>query len=232
MNIKTNPLAYNRLTAKIGYKFSNKELLNQAVTHRSAKGKHNERLEYLGDSILGFVIAEALYLQFPKHAEGDLTRMRSNIVKGVTLAKLAKAFDIGQYLVLGPGESKSGGHKRESILEDAIEAIIGAVYLDSDIDTCKQLILSWFSEHLAKIKPDIDKDPKTRLQEYLQAKKIPLPLYEVIHIHGQAHEQTFTVTCTTEIIKNVVKTKAASRRKAEQAAAQQVLDIIENEKSK
>lgn len=230
MNIKTNPIAYNKLVSKIGYTFKNKKLLIQAVTHRSAKGEHNERLEFLGDSILGFVIAEALYEKFPKHCEGDLTRMRSSLVKGVTLAKLATDFGLGEFLVLGPGELKSGGHKRESILEDAIEAIIGAVYLDSDLDTCKALILSWFSVHLAVIKPGVHKDPKTRLQEYLQGKKIPLPVYEVIDIQGKSHNQMFTVSCDTEVLNETVLTKATSRRKAEQAAAQQVLDKIDNGK--
>lgn len=231
MNIKTNPLAANRLTEKIGYKFNNPDLLFQALTHRSAKGVHNERLEFLGDSILGFVIAEALFLQFPKHSEGDLTRMRSSIVRGVTLAKLAQDFNLGDYLVLGPGEMKSGGHRRESILEDAIEAIIGAVYLDAGIDAAKNLILSWFATHLSTIKPGVQKDPKTRLQELLQGKKIPLPQYEVIDIQGKSHNQTFTVKCTTQMLDDEVITNGTSRRKAEQAAAQQVLERIQNDKS-
>lgn len=230
MNIKTNPIAYNKLVKKIGYAFNDKDLLIQSVTHRSAKGLHNERLEFLGDSILGFVIAEVLYQKFPKHSEGDLTRMRSSLVKGVTLAKLATDFGLGEFLVLGPGELKSGGHKRESILEDAIEAIIGAVYLDSDLNTCKTLILSWFSEHLSIIKPGVHKDPKTRLQELLQGKKIPLPVYEVINIQGKSHNQMFTVSCDTAVLNETVITKATSRRKAEQAAAQQVLDKVNNGK--
>ena len=230
MNIKSNPLAYNRLIGKIGYVFNDKTLLIQAVTHRSAKGLHNERLEFLGDSILGFVIAEALYNKFPDLSEGDLTRMRSSLVKGVTLAKLAADFGLGEFLVLGQGELKSGGHKRESILEDVIEAIIGAVFLDSDLETCKSLILSWFTAHLSVIKPGGHKDPKTRLQEYLQGRKIPLPQYEVINIEGKSHNQTFTISCTTEVLADVVITKASSRRKAEQTAAQQVLDKISHGK--
>jgi len=231
LNIKTNPLAASRLSKKIGYQFNKPELLVQALTHRSAKGVHNERLEFLGDSILGFVIAEALYQQFPKHSEGDLTRMRSSIVRGVTLAKLAQDFQLGDYLVLGPGEMKSGGHRRESILEDAIEAIIGAVYLDSDMECVKALILKWFELHLKNIKPGVQKDPKTRLQELLQGKKIPLPQYEVIDIQGKSHNQTFTVRCTTEMLKDEVITKGTSRRKAEQAAAEQVLKRINNDNS-
>ncbi|WP_201777825.1 MULTISPECIES: ribonuclease III [Thalassomonas] len=226
-----NALAMNRLMKRISYQFKQPELLTQALTHRSAKGAHNERLEFLGDSILGFVIAEALYDKFPKNNEGDLTRMRSSLVKGVTLAEIAKDFQLGDHLILGPGELKSGGHRRESILEDAVEAIIGAVYLDSDIGTCRTLILTWFAKRLAQIKPGHEqKDPKTRLQEFLQGRKIELPLYEVIHTSGQSHNQEFTVRCTTSVLENEVITKGTSRRKAEQAAAQQVLELIAHDK--
>ena len=221
-------ITINRLSKRIGYTFSKPALLIQALTHRSAKGQHNERLEFLGDSILGFVIAEALFEKFPKHDEGDLTRMRSSLVKGVTLAEIGRDFQLGDHLILGPGELKSGGHKRESILEDAIEAIIGAVYLDSDLAQSKQLILSWFSERLNAIKPGNEqKDPKTRLQEYLQGMKIPLPVYEVVHTSGQSHNQQFTVRCTTQVINSEVIAKGTSRRKAEQSAAQQVLALLE-----
>lgn len=230
--MKVNPHNLARLTKKLGYEFSDPALLVQALTHRSAKGAHNERLEFLGDSILGFVIAEALFEQFPKHDEGDLTRMRSSLVKGVTLAEVARDFELGECLILGPGELKSGGHRRESILEDAIEAIIGAVYLDSDISRCKALILNWFEKRLTVIKPGNEqKDPKTRLQEYLQGRKIPLPSYEVINTTGQSHNQEFTVRCQTEVTNEVVISKGTSRRKAEQAAAQQILVLIENEAS-
>lgn len=223
-----NEISINRLSTKIGYTFIQPALLIQALTHRSAKGQHNERLEFLGDSILGFVIAEALFEQFPKHDEGDLTRMRSSLVKGVTLAEIARDFDLGEYLILGPGELKSGGHRRESILEDAIEAIIGAVYLDSNIAQTKGLILKWFSKRLNSIKPgNSQKDPKTRLQEYLQGRKIPLPIYDVIDTSGQSHNQQFTVSCVTEVVNTKIIAKGTSRRKAEQAAAQQVLTELE-----
>jgi len=217
----------DRLSKKLGYTFKQPKLLIQALTHRSAKGEHNERLEFLGDSILGFVIAQTLFEMFPKQNEGDLTRMRSSLVKGVTLAEVGRAFNLGEYLILGPGELKSGGHRRESILEDAIEAIIGAVFLDSDINTCKKLILIWFEKRLAVIKPGNEqKDPKTRLQEYLQGRKIALPSYEVTDIKGQSHNQEFTVRCSTSVIDKEVVAKGTSRRKAEQAAAQQVLAIL------
>jgi ribonuclease-3 len=230
---ETKNQAITKLSKKIGYTFNDPNLLIQALTHRSAKGEHNERLEFLGDSILGFVIAEALFEQFPKHDEGDLTRMRSSLVKGVTLAELGRDFNLGEHLILGPGELKSGGHRRESILEDAIEAIMGAVYLDSDITRCKALILSWFSQRLNDIKPGNEqKDPKTRLQEYLQGRKIALPVYDVIDTSGQSHNQQFVVRCLTEVIENEVIAKGTSRRKAEQAAAQQVLVLLESSKAK
>jgi ribonuclease-3 len=225
--IKNNAQEMIKLSKKLGYTFQEPLLLVQALTHRSAKGDHNERLEFLGDSILGFVIAECLYDQFPKENEGDLTRMRSSLVKGVTLAEIARGFNLGEHLILGPGELKSGGHRRDSILEDAVEAIIGAVYIDSSMTTCKALILSWFEKRLSNIKPGQEqKDPKTRLQEYLQGRKIPLPLYEVIHTSGQSHNQEFTVRCTTSEIDMEVVTNGTSRRKAEQAAADKVLEII------
>ena len=228
--VRNTPEALARLNKRLGYKFKEQKLLMQALTHRSAKGLHNERLEFLGDSILGFIIAEKLYQQFPKESEGELTRMRSSLVRGVTLAQMARDFKLGEHLILGPGEKKSGGHRRDSILEDAVEAIIGAVYLDSDIETCKALVLKWFEPRLSEIRPGIaQKDPKTRLQEYLQARRIALPNYEVIDIKGQSHNQEFTVKCTTEINQKAIITKGSSRRKAEQSAAQQVLEMIEND---
>jgi ribonuclease-3 len=226
-SLKHSAQAIARLSKKIGYTFNQPELLRQALTHRSAKGSHNERLEFLGDSILGFVIAEVLFQQFPDHAEGDLTRMRSSLVRGVTLAEIGRDFNLGDHLILGPGELKSGGHRRESILEDAVEAIIGAVYLDSNTQTAKELVLSWFENRLSIIKPGNEqKDPKTRLQEYLQGRKIALPQYDVIHTSGQSHNQQFTVCCTTSVIDKDVIAKGTSRRKAEQAAAQQVLELL------
>lgn len=229
--IRNTPQALAKLADRLGYKFKNQALLMQALTHRSAKGEHNERLEFLGDSILGCVIAERLYTQFPKESEGDLTRMRSTLVKGVTLAEIARDFKLGEHLILGPGEKKSGGHRRESILEDAVEALIGAIFLDSDMPTCRALVLKWFEVRLNKIQPGINqKDPKTRLQEYLQGRKIPLPQYEVIDIKGQSHNQEFTVKCTTQVIEQAIVTKGTSRRKAEQAAAEKVLELINNGK--
>jgi ribonuclease III len=230
--LKRQTKLLHELTAKLGYQFNDLAILQQALTHRSAKGEHNERLEFLGDSILGFVIAEALYQQFPQQCEGELTRMRSSLVKGVTLASIARSYELGDYLILGPGELKSGGFRRDSILEDAFEAIIGAVFLDADLNTAKQFVLTVFAARLQKIKPGhSQKDPKSQLQEYLQGRKIPVPDYDVIEITGQSHQQEFTVQCTTQVLPDAVITKGASRRKAEQAAAAKVLELINNDKN-
>ena len=230
--INKNAQVVAKLSAIIGYSFNDQSLLLQALTHRSAKGAHNERLEFLGDSILGFIIAEILYEKFPKQNEGELTRMRSSLVKGTTLADIARNFNLGEFLILGPGELKSGGHRRDSILEDAVEAIIGAIYIDSDIYTCKDIVLQWFVERLTAIKPGQEqKDPKTRLQEYLQGRKIALPQYDVINTTGQSHNQEFTVRCSTQEPSIEVITKGTSRRKAEQSAAEKVLAIVLEQKN-
>ncbi|RAK01482.1 ribonuclease III [Aliidiomarina maris] len=220
--------AIRQLNQAIGYEFSDTALLTRALTHRSASSKHYERLEFLGDSILSMVIAEALYQRFAKHDEGDLSRMRATLVCGSMLATLAKGFQLGEHLQLGPGELKSGGFRRESILSDAVEGIIGAVYLDSDLATCKDMILRWFQPYLETIKPGASqKDPKTRLQEYLQARQQPLPAYEVVARQGQAHNQQFTVSCQIEGLTTPVQGTGTSRRKAEQAAASAVLNALE-----
>ncbi|WP_371189559.1 ribonuclease III [Thalassotalea maritima] len=217
-----------RLQKKLGYQFRDQQLLVRALTHRSAKGENNERLEFLGDSILGYIIARALFEQFPKASEGELTRMRSTLVRGVTLAQLGRSFELGETLILGPGELKSGGFRRDSILEDAVEAIIGAVFVDSDMDTCRDLVLTWFAAKLQSITPGkSQKDPKTRLQEYLQGRKMALPKYEVTEVTGQAHNQQFTISCEVQGIEGVIISKGTSRRKAEQAAAEQALEQLD-----
>lgn len=218
----------SKLEKKLGYQFNNSALLEQALTHRSCKGQHNERLEFLGDAILGLVIAEALYQNFPKTREGDLTRMRASLVKGVTLAEIARELDIAQHLRLGPGELKSGGSRRESIQADAVEAVLGAIYLDSGADACKARILQWFGSRLHSIEPGVQKDSKTLLQEYLQGRRLALPQYEVIAIEGEAHDQTFTVRCTVAG-RQTVEASGSSRRKAEQDCAQAILEQLKNE---
>jgi len=216
-----------QLQRRLGYCFQDEQLLQQALTHRSAAGQHNERLEFLGDSILSFVIADALYRQFPKVNEGDMSRMRATLVRGKTLAELGRAFELGDYLVLGPGELKSGGFRRESILADAIEALIGAIFLDSDINRVQQLVLAWYAERLAAIKPGVEqKDPKTRLQELLQGQKRALPSYSVVKVRGEAHNQSFTVHCVIEGMSEPVVGTGSSRRKAEQQAAQKALEQL------
>lgn len=221
---RMNPIVINRLQRKLGYTFNHQELLQQALTHRSASSKHNERLEFLGDSILSFVIANALYHRFPRVDEGDMSRMRATLVRGNTLAELAREFDLGECLRLGPGELKSGGFRRESILADTVEALIGGVFLDSNIQTVEQLILNWYKTRLDEISPgDKQKDPKTRLQEYLQGRHLPLPSYLVVQVRGEAHDQEFTIHCQVSGLSEPVVGTGSSRRKAEQAAAEQAL---------
>ncbi|WGL96325.1 ribonuclease III [Arsenophonus nasoniae] len=219
-----------QLQRKLGYAFKQTELLKQALTHRSASSGHNERLEFLGDSILSFVIANDLYHRFPKVDEGDMSRMRATLVRGNTLAELAREFDLGECLRLGPGELKSGGFRRESILADTIEALIGSIFLDSDIQTTERIVLAWYDTRLIEISPgDKQKDPKTRLQEYLQGRHLPLPSYLVVRVRGEAHDQEFTIHCQVSGIKEPVEGVGSSRRKAEQAAAEQALKILELE---
>ncbi len=219
----------SKLERKVGYQFNDSALINLALTHRSANSKHNERLEFLGDSILSFVIADDLYHRFPKVNEGDMSRMRATLVRGHTLAELAREFELGDYLKLGPGELKSGGFRRESILADGVESIIGAIYLDSNIEVVRGIILSWYASRLESIQPGVSqKDPKTRLQEFLQGRKKPLPIYTVSTIKGEAHNQEFTVSCEIAGVDNPVIGKGTSRRKAEQAAAELALEKLEN----
>ena len=209
-----------RLERKIGYQFKDENFLKLALTHRSANGTHNERLDFLGDSILSFVVADELYHRFPKVDEGDMSRMRATLVRGHTLAELGREFQLGDYLFLGPGELKSGGFRRDSILADAVEAIIGGIYLDSDTEVIRGIILAWYKTRLDSIEPGVSqKDPKTRLQEYLQGRRKPLPTYTVTKIKGEAHNQEFTIECIVAGLDEPVIGKGSSRRKAEQSAA-------------
>lgn len=212
------------LQRKIGYVFKDESLLDLALTHRSFSSNNNERLEFLGDAVLSLFIAEALFQKFPKAKEGQLSRLRSFLVKGVTLAEIGKEFKLGDYLNLGAGELKSGGFRRESIISDAFEAIIGAIYLDSNDDVCRQVVLSWYENRLEGLTlENTEKDPKTKLQEYLQSIKKDLPVYDVSEIQGEAHDQIFYVTCHIEALDIVTKNKGPSRRIAEQKAAKEAL---------
>ncbi len=214
------------LQSRLGYAFNNQALLSQALTHRSYRASNNERLEYLGDSILGFVMAEALFMRFTKVPEGDLTRMRARLVCQSTLAAQARGLAVGECLLLGSGELKSGGGERDSILADALEAVIGAIYLDSDLPTVKAVLLGWFESPLAHISPRNPKDHKTRLQEHLQKLGLPLPVYEVTAQSGKPHALTFTVTCQVSALAEPLIASGNSRRNAEQSAAQQALSML------
>jgi len=213
------------LAELFGYRFDDPGLLTQALVHRSAGSRNNERLEFLGDAVLGCVIADQVFARHPGAREGELSRMRSTLVRRESLAELASELDIGAYLKLGPGERKSGGHHRQSILADAFEAVLGAIYLDGGFESCRQVIVDLFTEKLDAI-DDIDqlKDPKTRLQEYLQSRRKPLPEYSVVEIAGESHAQSFRVRCTvsdTDI--ESTEGQAKSRRRAEQDAAGKML---------
>lgn len=213
------------LQRQLNYQFKNAALFRQALTHRSADKKHNERLEFLGDAILSFVIAEHLYHKFPAVTEGDLTQMRSTLVCGEMLAKIGKGFNLGDSIILGSGEMKTGGHRRDSIIADAVEALIGAIYLDSDLETVKPLILVWLAKEINQIQPGVkQKDPKTLLQEYLQARRLPLPEYLILDITGDEHNQSFLVRCVLENDSAEYLGKGSTRRKAEQNAASLVIE--------
>lgn len=221
-----NPLL--KLSQRLGYEFNDEALVILALTHRSKGIENNERLEFLGDSILSLVISEDLYQRFPQAKEGKLSRLRARIVKGETLADVAKEFNLGDFLLLGSGELKSGGHKRESILADAVEALIGAIYLDAGLEAARERVLAWFASRLDRLTlEDPIKDPKTQLQEIQQAAASRLPKYEVLSVDGPTNEQIFTVTCFIPEIDAPVTAKGTSRRNAEQTAAAQILKQLE-----
>jgi ribonuclease-3 len=219
---------FDKLIDRLGYQFNDPDLLSRALTHRSASNLHNERMEFLGDAVLSFVISGELYRRFPKAREGEMSRLRAHLVKGERLSALAKQLELGTYLQLGSGELKSGGHRRGSILADAFEAIVGAIYLDGGIGPAQKFILDTYESLLAESDPGkAAKDPKTRLQEWLQGQGLPLPVYELIATEGQAHRQTFEVACSIETLDTPVRGRGTSRRKAEQAAAEQALGLLQ-----
>jgi ribonuclease-3 len=219
---------YIKLRKHLAYDFSDQALLIQALTHRSANKDHNERLEFLGDAVLGMVIAQRMYEKFPKLPEGKLTRLRSNLVKGVTLAKIARELNLGDLIKLGPGELKSGGSRRDSILADALEALIGAIFLDSGLDAATHTIDALFAQRMAKLDPNVQiKDNKTLLQEVLQSRQFDLPEYQVTNISGKDHAQTFTVQCDIAALQIQQTGVGRSRRIAEQEAAKLVLENLD-----
>lgn len=210
----------NHLERKLGHTFKNQDLMLLALTHRSFSSRNNERLEFLGDAILNFVAGEALFERFPQAREGQLSRLRARLVKGETLALLARGFDLGDHLRLGSGELKSGGFRRESILADALEALIGAIYLDAGLETVRERVLDWLSGELDSLTlVDTNKDPKTRLQEFLQSRACELPRYEVVDIQGEPHCRIFFVECQVSLLNDKTHGQGASRRIAEQVAA-------------
>lgn len=216
-----------RLSDRLGLRFQNRTLVEEAVTHRSAGSRNNERLEFLGDGVLNFVIAADLFQRYPNSAEGELSRLRASLVKKEKLAELATQLDLGSYLKLGSGELKSGGFRRASILADALEAIFGAAYLDGGFDVARDLILRLYAADLASL-PDVAalKDPKTQLQELLQARRLTLPEYAVVEVHGEAHAQTFKVSCKVQGFEQPSIGVGNSRRGAEQEAARHALQRL------
>lgn len=218
-----------RLCKTLGYQFKTPAYLQQALTHRSAGALNNERLEFLGDSILSFVIANALYQKFSFYDEGQLSRLRASLVKGDMLAIIASEIKLSDYLCLGQGELRSGGYRRASILSDALEAIFAAVWLDGGFNACQTLILKLYETRLnADNLIENIKDPKTELQEYLQSKKIQLPEYSLSDVSGKEHQQLFHATCKVNELNLMAKGKGGNRRYAEQDAAKKLLELIKS----
>lgn len=215
------------LMKKLQHTFNDPQMLKSALTHRSRGGEHNERLEFLGDAVVNFVIAEILYHEFPKAAEGELSRWRASLVNRDALADLAKDFDLGPHLLLGPGELRSGGQERQSILSCAMEAVIGAIFLDAGFDVVRRCIIGWYQTHIKSLSAASEhKDPKTLLQEYMQSQRQSLPVYTVESIEGEAHQQSFIVSCQVEGVESKTLGRGTSRRRAEQDAAQAMLEVV------
>ncbi len=220
---------FSPLCRALGYDFADPGLLRIALTHRSAATIHNERLEFLGDALLGFITGEVLYQRFPEAREGELTRLRSTLVRRETLAAIARELEVGRYLVLGEGEARRGERRRDSILANTLEAIIGAIYLDGGLEVCRERVKAIFREALSKVTPlSIEKDPKTELQEFLQARRLALPTYEVISIEGKPHRGLFTVRCMTPAFAEPMTARGSSRRQAEHEAARKMLERLRN----
>lgn len=218
----------SRLEAELDYHFNDRSLLTQALTHRSHGAPHNERLEFLGDSVLNFVVASLLFDQFPKLDEGNLSRMRASLVRQATLADIATRLQLSEFLKLGEGEMKSGGFRRPSILSDALEAVFGAVYIDGGFEAARRVISSQYESLLSEVDPiSQGKDAKTLLQERLQAMRLDLPVYTVVATHGAAHNQLFEVACDVPRLEIRVQAAGSSRRAAEQSAAQLALERLD-----
>jgi ribonuclease-3 len=216
------------LAKQLAYEFRDEALLQRALTHRSASGTSNERLEFLGDSVLQMVVSEFLFGERPDASEGRLSRLRSSLVKDSTLASIAMELDLGQHLILGSGERKSGGHRRASILADSMEALFGAVYLDAGFEAARHVVFKAFGDRIDNLPRGQDlRDPKSRLQEYLQARKIAVPVYEMEQVSGEAHRQHFEYSCSIPALEQKTVGAGSSRRDAEQAAAMAMLDRLD-----
>lgn len=219
------------LSQSIGHEFEDQSLVEQALTHRSAGSVNNERQEFLGDAILGFVVADELYRRFPEADEGQMSRLRAGLVKRETLAAVARQLELGKYLVLGPGELRTGGHARDSTLADALEALFAAIYQDGGYQAARGIIRSLLESRLnALAMQALEKDPKTQLQELLQSRRLPLPNYQVIEVSGEQHQQQFTVSCRIAGNSGSTRGSGSSRRKAEQAAAKEYLALMQQTK--
>ena len=212
-----------------GHAFADADLLAQALRHRSAGGPHNERLEFLGDALLNLIVAEQLFQRWPRADEGAMTRARAELVRESTLAGIARELGLGARLTLGPGEMKSGGHRRDSILADALEAVIAAIYLDAGFAAACGAVLPWFEPLIAALPPlhQVGKDPKTRLQEWLQARQRPLPTYALVEESGEEHDKRFLVSCTLVEPPLATEGQGSSRRAAEQDAAAAAIAQLE-----
>lgn len=221
------------LAKRLGVRFNEPELFKRALTHRSADSHNNERLEFLGDSVLGFVIAERLYEKFAEANEGVLSRLRASLVNQTVLASLARDLNLGDYLILGSGELKSGGYRRDSILSDALEAIIGAIHKDQGMEVVRRWILDLFAESIDRLTlENWSKDPKTRLQELMQGRGLELPVYQLISQEGLPHDQHFQVECRIQLMSLNSQGEGSSRKKAEQQAAERMLAKLSEELGK
>jgi ribonuclease-3 len=216
------------VTDRITHRFGKPELLQQALRHRSAGSPHNERLEFLGDALVNLLVAEALHERWPKADEGTLTRARASLVRESALAEVARRLQLGDRLELGPGEMKSGGHRRDSILADAVEAVVAAIHLDAGFEACRAAVLPWFEPGLAELPTGkAEKDPKTRLQEWLQGRQLPRPAYRLLETLGDDHARVFRVACETAEPPHEEQAEGSSLRAAEQLAAERVLAKLE-----
>ena len=223
--------ALSWLANTLDYRFNDELLYERALTHRSSPGASNERLEFLGDAVLDFAVSEVVYDAMPEADGGDLSRLRASLVKDTSLAALAAELGLGEHIILGSGERKSGGHRRESILADALEALFGAVFLDAGYDAARKLIETAFGDRLRELPDPRDlRDPKTRLQEWLQARALGLPEYDLANVSGEPHTREFDVRCTVDGGRYQTNGNGRSRRNAEQAAAEHMLAVLAESK--